>query len=97
MKTVNLLLFFLFLDIILAFECRNNVDQNSNDFCEINGYNRNDLPPYPPLRVMIEIGDAITPVVSYIFHFSLKFFFRNSQISGSGIWILFQIKLISKT
>ena len=77
MKTVNLSLFFQFLEIVLAFECRNNVDQNSNDFCEINGYNRNDLPPYPPLHVTIEIGDAISPVVSSIFHFSFKnFFFR---------------------
>ena len=64
MKTVNLFLFFQFLEIVFAFECRNNVDQNSNDFCEINGYNRNDLPPYPPLEVNVGLGNAYNQIVS---------------------------------
>ena len=69
MKIVLLILtYFQFLGNALTFECQNNnPEENTFDFCEINGYNRNDLPPYPPLEVNCALGDDYGPVVSVVF------------------------------
>ena len=71
MKAI-LLVFLNFQLLICGFtwDCKN----TSIEFCEIIGYNRNHLPPYPPLEVNVGLGNAYNQIVStYNLHSCIRF------------------------